>query len=109
MIKAQFFKTSGDLKGFKVNGHSGYAQSGRDIACAGVTSAVMMAANTITEIIGANANVKISEAEVSLLLTGASPKDAEYAAKAVLKGLEMHLKILSEEFQGFISVYDLEV
>ena len=105
MIKAQFFRASGVPVGFKVTGHAGYAGKGHDVACASVTSAVQMAANTVTEILGAGAVVETGEALVSLRLTGGSPE----AATAILKGLELHLTVLSEQFKGFLSVEDLEV
>ena len=37
---------------FTVKGHSGSANAGEDIVCAAVSSAVYMAANTVTEILG---------------------------------------------------------
>lgn len=42
MIVAEFFRKNGEITGFKVSGHAGYDESGRDIVCAGVSSAVMM-------------------------------------------------------------------
>ena len=57
MIVAEFFRKNGEITGFKVSGHAGYDESGRDIVCAGVSSAVMMTANLITEIFRFEAEV----------------------------------------------------
>ena len=43
--------------GFRVTGHAGYAESGSDIVCAGVTTAVQLVANGITECAGIIAEV----------------------------------------------------
>lgn len=47
MIRAQFYETNGKLTGFRFSGHSGYAESGRDIACAAYSSAVQLAVNML--------------------------------------------------------------
>jgi len=66
MIKATFFYRAKTPVGFEVSGHSGTAESGKDIVCAAVTSAVMMAVNTITESFGAKAKVTVGENTVSI-------------------------------------------
>ena len=57
MIVAEFFRKNGEITGFKVSGHAGYDMFGKDIVCAGVSSAVMMTANLVTEIFGFEAEV----------------------------------------------------
>lgn len=52
---------SGDLIGFRISGHSGFAESGSDIVCASISSAAYMAANTITDIINISAEVDVDE------------------------------------------------
>ena len=42
MIKAVFAVKGEKFIGFTVKGHSGYAESGNDIICAGVSSALML-------------------------------------------------------------------
>lgn len=49
MIKAVFAVKGEKFIGFTVKGHSGYAESGNDIICAGVSSALMLTVNTITD------------------------------------------------------------
>ena len=50
MIVAKFFKSSRKFIGFQISGHAGFAESGYDIVCASVSSAVQLTANNITEI-----------------------------------------------------------
>ena len=57
MIKAEFHTASGMINGFVVSGHSGYSGSGSDIVCAAVSSAVLMAANTLTDVMGISPGV----------------------------------------------------
>lgn len=51
MIKAVFAVKGEKFIGFTVKGHSGYAESGNDIICAGVSSALMLTVNTITVLV----------------------------------------------------------
>ena len=53
----------GWYKGFSCNGHSGFSYEGMDIVCAAISSAAYLTANTVTEVIHADA---IAEAEDGL-------------------------------------------
>ena len=106
MIIADFYKNKSDkLLGFRVTGHAGYGQFGNDIACASVSSAIMMAANTITEAFKVNAKVNVLENEITLKLVS---DDEEYGDR-VLLGLLTHMYCLSDEFSGCIKVRVNEV
>ena len=105
MIRAEFYRDSSDrLTGFSVSGHAGLAEYGQDIACASVSSAVMLTANTVTEAFGLKAEVKVGENEISLEL-----KQADETGDKLLLGLLTHLYILSDEFQGRIRITFTEV
>lgn len=101
MICADFYRSRSDrLTGFRVTGHAGMADYGHDIACASVSSAVMMAANTVTEAFKVNTEVSVEENEIILRLVS---DDKEYGDR-VLLGLLTHLYFLSDEYQGCIRV-----
>lgn len=98
MSKVKFFVTNSCLSGFSVEGHSGYAERGSDIVCAAVSSATLMCANTITEILGLEANISQSDGFLSVEVS-------EYeSAQAVLRGLELHLKELAKQYPSNISI-----
>ncbi|HEX2938273.1 MAG TPA: ribosomal-processing cysteine protease Prp [Ruminiclostridium sp.] len=109
MIKAQFYKVADRYCGFCVSGHALYDESGQDIVCASVSSAVQMAANTITEIIAADASVKVEEdGAVNLRLVSGGGEKIE-SASAVISGLRLHLTLLSKQYKGTIGIDDSEV
>ena len=106
MICADFYKSKSDkLVGFRMTGHAGMADYGHDIACASVSSAVMMAANTSTEAFKVEAEVEVSENEIVLRLIS---DEKEYGDR-VLLGLVTHLYFLSDEYQGCIRVKVIDV
>ena len=49
MIRAEFRKDGDRLSGFTISGHSGFADAGKDIVCAAVSSASQLVCNTITD------------------------------------------------------------
>ncbi len=104
MIKADFFKNSDDkLLGFSISGHADYGEEGFDIACASVSSAVMLTANSITEVFKISAKVRVLQNEILLKL----PKENDEADKLLLS-LLTHLYEISSQFPGSmkITVYD---
>lgn len=105
MISVIFTESGSTLTGFHISGHSGYADEGSDIVCAAVSSASLMAANTVTEIQKLSADITVNDGFLNLDL---SPKDAEEAS-VTLEGLRLHLTALSQEYPHFIKVTISEV
>lgn len=107
MITVNFLiNDTGKPMGFEITGHANYAESGSDIVCAAVSSAAYMAANTITEVLKAEANVfvnglgkmflQISEKYISSCLD-------------ILLGFKLHLLALEEQYPNNIIVNYTEV
>ena len=102
MIEAVFAVKGDRFIGFTVNGHSGFAESGNDIICAGVSSALMLTVNTITDFFSVAADIDITpenEGYARLRLKTPYPDNA----CTMLKSFYTHLTILEEEY-GHINV-----
>ena len=57
------FRMEGDrITGFDSQGHSGYAEAGADIVCAGITSAIRLVEATVNDVLGLAASVKVRKA-----------------------------------------------
>ena len=97
MIRA-FFRIREDSAEFTVKGHSGSAEAGRDIVCAAVSSASLMAANTVTEILGTDAEAEAEDGYMFFRVSGSK------AAADIVKGLKLHLELLSEQYPDFVKV-----
>ncbi len=99
MIRVKFLIGNRQLKGFEISGHAMFAESGKDIICAAVSSAAYMAANTITDVIGADAESKAEDGAMSVTLN-----QTDELTEAVLKGLELHLTELSKQYPENIKI-----
>ncbi len=96
MVNAVFYCKKGLYRGFIISGHAG-GKYGQDIVCAGVSSAVMLTINTVTDFFMADASVKIEENKAGLRLNN---PQADNEARALIFSLENHLKLLAEEYGG---------
>lgn len=101
-MTAVTFFTDEKALGFCVRGHSSKScgDSEGKLVCAAVSSAVYMAANTLTDVIGQACDITVDDAVFSLRLQGAAKPES----KTVLKGLELHLTQLSEQYQKRIHI-----
>lgn len=109
MIKAHFLNSNSVTCGFEISGHAEYADKGNDIVCASVSSAVQMATNTITDVIGVGAYVSSVNGKVTLRLLHGTDKEKIIFTRVIIKGLRLHLSILSKQYRGTISIEDSEV
>lgn len=105
MITVTFFKSGNVLIGFEVCGHSDYSEEGSDIVCAAVSSAVYMAANTITDVQHICAEVTADDGFMSLKLS----ESGAVKARDVILGLQLHLNALTEQYNKYIKVKNSEV
>lgn len=106
MIKAVFYKKNGQVSGFGITGHSDFAESGKDIVCASVSSAAMLVMNTVTEkeFFDSRASIVCDDNLLKIMLN----EKSECSEKLFLS-FKKHLEIISQEFKGNISVSVMEV
>ena len=107
MIIVDFFTAkSGELLGFSIQGHADMDISGKDILCAGVSSAVHMVANTITAVIGVNADIFVDD--TGLMILKIKPNES-YRCREILSGFKFHMVSLEEQYPENINVNYTEV
>ncbi len=96
------FLTEPALHGFEIKGHSSSDSeddTGR-LVCAAVSSAAYMAANTITEVIGDQAEITVDDAVMKLSCPSPSASTV-----ATLEGLRLHLSQLAGQYNKNIRIY----
>lgn len=99
MVRFKFLRSGKTNIGFVCSGHAGFADSGQDIVCAAVSSAAYMAANTITDIYHAKAQVEVEDGYMSVILT-----EADVQSVNLLSGLEAHIRALAKDYPSSIKV-----
>ena len=104
MIKADFFKTDSSSKiytGFRIEGHSGYAEAGKDIVCASVSSMVLLFVNTVNDVFQADFDFRTDD-EKALFVFTLKKEDAKVSeAIATLKAC---ISSVEEDYPKFVKV-----
>lgn len=106
MIDANFYRRSGRLVGFCVSGHAGYANSGRDIVCAAVSSAVQLTANAVTEVL--HLDPKLVSLEPKTGAIELSPCEDDRAGMFV-EALYLQLTLIEEQYEKTLKITVSEV
>ena len=91
MIQVTVFKNyNGQFTGFNCCGHSGYANIGKDIVCAGVSALVINTINSISAYTNEKISVESDEDTGMILLRFLHPAghDAELLVKSLILGLQ---------------------
>lgn len=104
MIKITFIKRDDLITAFECKGHSNTAEYGSDVLCAFVSSACFMACNTVTEVIGLDADTGATDGYMRLEINTSPAK-----AQDILKGLLLHLTELQKDYPDNIKVTISEV
>ena len=101
MTGVTFLADKNGVCGFRVSGHC--SENSDDelgkIVCSAVSSAVYMAANTVTEIIGDKASVEERDGFLNFRVSNPSAE-----AYKVLEGLKLHLTELSRQYSNNITI-----
>ena len=105
MTTVKLIKHGGNTVGFEVSGHSGYAESGSDIVCAAISSAVTLTETIVNDSFSANAAVTVNPdtAEISLRLT----KSCD-VCQSVLEAFERCMCALREEYPKHIKILEVQ-
>ena len=99
MTKVSFYFEDELLIGFDIKGHSTKSASDEEgrLVCSAVSSAAFMAANTITEIVGAKADISVSDGEMLLKV-----KNEFEGSLPILSGFMLHITELSKQYPDYI-------
>ncbi len=101
MTTIEFFYNGNDISGFVLQGHSTENESDLEgkIVCSAVSSAAYMTVNTLTEVIGANADIEVDDGKMVVRLTSNIK-----SAQQVLKGFRLHLSLLADDYNNRITL-----
>ena len=109
MTTVTFRTEQGRVTGFTCQGHSGYGESGGDIVCAAVTSAIRYLEAVVNDALGLAASVRVRDGEppsIAFRLPGGLSPELEEATQAMMVGLMVYLSQLHSEYPASVEVYE---
>jgi hypothetical protein len=107
MIKAIFYRSKGNYKGFTVSGHAGYADAGKDIVCAAVSALTINTVNSVEEL--TDNRYRVVQDEEGMISFKFDEKSDENG-QLLLSSLSLGLTELAKEYgDRHLQVYFKEV
>lgn len=105
MTTVTLIKKGDNAIGFDVSGHSGYAESGSDIICAAISSAVGLSETIINDSFHADADVLVEPetARIRLILS-----NEDKACQKVLEAFERHMRAVASEYPEYIEIMEVQ-
>ena len=103
MISAVLYRNGNRYTGFRASGHSGYAERGSDIVCAGVSCLSITCVNALESLLGVQTDPGMDE-ETGLLafelpeLSG----ERESGAQLLMAALGQGLSDLQDAYPGYV-------
>ena len=105
MINISLFRNqTGQLTGFSVSGHAGYAEAGADIVCASVTTAAFTAVNGLTDVIGIETEVTMQEGYLSCKMPEALAREKRQMADVLLESMVLSFQNIAEQYGAYVSL-----
>lgn len=98
-------RSTGEICGFHIFGHSGYAEIGKDIVCAAVSSVAYMVVNTMTDVINIPVSVSIDDGE---MIVDINDKYV-LSCRDLVEGFKLHVISLENMYPKNIKVNYTEV
>ena len=103
MITAILYRRNGQYTGYRSEGHSGYAEAGSDIVCAGVSALSITCVNAMESLLGIDLSPETDES--SGMLSFELPElgeSQEPGAQLLLGALGQGLSDLQESYPGYV-------
>lgn len=100
MTKVLFFVDSdGKYKGFRIDGHTGYADNGEDIVCAAVSALSQNTVNSIEAFTDDRFSCEVDDGQLVLNMTGKHiSAESQLLLNALVLGLENIQQAYGNEF-----------
>ena len=107
MTNITFYKTDNSFVGFRVSGHSGYAEEGSDIVCAGISVLTINFINSVDSF--TDDKFILNENPDKALIEFKFKSESSEQSQLLFKSLALGLSDLYEENKDFISLDYKEV
>ena len=106
MITITIYQNHEDVTGFRCIGHSGYAESGSDIICAGVSALVINTINSIDAL--TVSTFRLDTEEESGLIDFAFEEAADHDAQHLVESMILGLKGIQNDYGNEFIILDFK-
>lgn len=104
MVKVWVKRKDAYIDEIEIKDHSGYAKSGQDLVCAGVSSIGIGMLNALDQLVPDMCELQIDEAYIKI-----KTKQSDERVQLLLKAMLIQLSTMQESYQTYITINDQEV
>ena len=106
MTEVVFHKRGEDFVRIESRGHTGYADSGADIVCAGLSALIQGALLGVLKVVGVKARYRVEEesGELEIILPEDMTDAERHDCGVILNTLYLSVKDLEEGYSGYINM-----
>lgn len=111
MTNIIIYRTEEYVKGVEVSGHSGYADAGEDIVCAGISVLTLNLINSLEELSEDAFSVREDEETgyIKIWMSYEEDEEPDYESHILFDSYLIGIKNLLEDYKEFISLEIKEV
>ena len=102
MISALLLRNGDRFTGFRASGHSGYAEAGSDIVCAGVSVLGCTCVNSLESLLGVEVILKASEDGLLEFDLPEVPREAQPGVQILMGALGQGLSDLQDAYPKYV-------
>ena len=102
MITAVLYREDNRFIGFRASGHSGYAEAGSDIVCAGVSVLGCTCVNSLESLLGIRAVLKANENGLLNFELPEVPEESRAGVQLLMGALGQGLSDLQEAYPKYV-------
>jgi len=95
---------AGRIRKFYVSGHAGYAASGQDIVCAGISAVTVGAVNAIEKLTGVVPNARMRDGWLSASLPDTADADRGLQAQLLVEGMVVSLETIATAYGKYVQI-----
>lgn len=104
MILVSILKHNGIIEEMKVSGHAEYADKGKDLVCAGVSTIMIGSLNALDLLAKDTCDLQIKANQIQI-----KTKINTYDSQLIIKTVILQLETLKEKYSDYICIKQTEV
>lgn len=104
MLRVELLRDGTTVIGFRVRGHAGWDEWGKDVVCAGVSAACHMALAGLADVLGEVVDLEKGNGYMMVKVTAHAAALPE--VKAILRAFELEIKAIQRSYPGNVEFVD---
>lgn len=108
MVNVIIYRKNGVIQGFEVEGHTGFAEAGSDIVCAGISAITQTAIMGLIKVLNVDVELVQKKGYLSCVLPESLNEKIKEKTSIVLETMVLGLKKIEDSYGDFLIIKEKE-